>query len=533
VLEDRLRAIPFLRDLPSATIERAAARLRPVSVPRDELVFSAGDPADSLFLVERGWLEVTEPGTNRMLASLGPGSVVGELGILLDAPRAASVRAIGEAELWELRRADVEAIVADDPSLAVALSREIGRRLLAANRADGIAPRLVVLPAPGVARLATALVDAGVGVSVLELTPVPDLLPPAAERLGTEHAGTDGVMALATTPAEGRSVVLVSLPPDHDPVAETAARAAEFGVAEGGSLPRWVVDEIEPLRRLRGSTSDATLARTARWVSGRAIGLALSSGGSKTLAHMGVFKVLRAAGVPIDAVSGTSGGSVGAAIVARDIPDPEITTWIRQIAPAFRWLKLGPKMPPRDALFSGAGPLGLFRAWHGDRRIERCELPLYVIAADLASGAEVVLDRGSIADALRASMSIPGVLEPPRWHDRFLVDGGIVSPLPARVLRDAGIQWVVGSNVAGQESNLGTDVRPPHLVETMGRMLSTMERSLLSNQIALLDVHIRPIVRAANSFDFSNPDPLFAEGVRAAREQLPAVERLVEMAARA
>ena len=182
MLEDRLRAIPFLRDLPSATIERAAACLRPVSVPRDELVFSAGEPADSLFLVERGWLEVTEPGTSRTLASLGPGSVVGELGILLDAPRAASVRAIGEAELWELRRADVEAMVAEDPSLAVALSREIGRRLLAANRVDGVAPRLVVLPAPGVAALAGALVADGVGVSVLELAPLPDQLPPAVER---------------------------------------------------------------------------------------------------------------------------------------------------------------------------------------------------------------------------------------------------------------------------------------------------------------------------------------------------------------
>ena len=533
MLEDRLRAIPFLRDLPSTTIERAAACLRPVSVPRDELVFSAGDPADSLFLVERGWLEVTEPGTSRTLASLGPGSVVGELGILLDAPRAASVRAIGEAELWELRRADVEAIVAEDPSLAVALSREIGRRLLAANRVDGVAPRLVVLPAPGVASLARALVAEGIGVSVLELASLPDQLPPAVERLGSEHASADGVMTLATTPAEGRSVVLVALPPDRDPVAETATRAAEFGVAEGGALPRWVADEIEPLRRLRASTSDATLARTARWVSGRAIGLALSSGGSKTVAHMGVLEVLREAKLPIDAVSGTSGGSVGAAIVARDIPDSEIHRWIGQLSSSFRWVKLGPKVPPRDALFSGKGPMALFREWHGDRRIEQCGIPLYIIAADLATGAEVVLDRGSIADALRASMSIPGVLEPPRWHDRFLVDGGIVSPLPARVLRDAGIQWVIGSNVAGQESVLSSEARPPHIVETMGRMLSTMERSLLSNQIALLDVHIRPVVRAANSFDFSNPAPLFAEGVRAAREQLPAVERLVEMAARA
>jgi NTE family protein len=159
-------------------------------------------------------------------------------------------------------------------------------------------------------------------------------------------------------------------------------------------------------------------------------------------------------------------------------------------------------------------------------------IPLFVVAADLGSGAEVVIDRGLIADALRASMSIPGALEPRPWDGRFLVDGGVVSPLPSRVLRDAGFRWVIGSNVAGQDPEPTRAARPPSIVETMTRMSSMREREVLSDQVALLDVEIRPVVKASNSFDFSGADRFVDEGVRAAREQLPAVERLLEAAGR-
>ncbi len=536
MLEERLRAIPILRDLPGATLRKAASALEAVRCERGSLVFSAGDPADALYIVESGWIELSDPGTDHALASLGPGSVVGELGARTGAVRAANARAVSDTRLWRLGHDHVDRLVHDDPALAVVLSREIGRRLVAARSGEDLAPpRLVVVPSPGASSLTRALVHEGVdGIVVLELDgESAHDLPATAERLRDSKLDADAIVALGATPAEGRTIVVVALPAASTPVAEAAAGAADFGVALGGPLPAWVTGQLAPLRRLSSTTDEATLRRLARRVSGRAIAVALSSGGSKSVAHVGVIRVLREAGLTIDGVAGSSGGSVVAAAVARGVSDAELRQWVRELAPAFRFRRLGPKVPPRDALFKGTGPHTLFRAWHRGAEIGDCAIPLYVVAADLGSGTEVVIDRGAIADALRASMSIPGALEPRRWNGRFLVDGGVVSPLPSRVLRDAGFRWVIGSNVAGQDPAPTGETRPPSILETMSRMVSTREREVLSDQVALLDVEIRPVVTASNSFDFSAADRFVDEGVRAAREQLPAVERLIEIAAAA
>ena len=112
-----------------------------------------------------------------------------------------------------------------------------------------------------------------------------------------------------------------------------------------------------------------------------------------------------------------------------------------------------------------------------------------------------------------ASMSLPGVLEPPQRHGRFLVDGGIVSPLPrTRACATPGIQWVIGSNVAGQESILANEVRPPHLVETMGRMLS-IDGAVAVEQPDRAPRRAHPARGACcQQLRLLDPDPLFAEG---------------------
>ena len=375
------------------------------------------------------------------------------------------------------------------------------------------------------AALAGALVAIGIGhVGVLDLggdSHDGGELPEVVQQLPNTGLDADGVRVLLTSPTSG-SVVLVGVPSDATPAADAAAHLANFAVDLGGTLPSWAAAPVPPLRRLPALVRHLSLPRIARWVSGRAIGLALSSGGSKTVAHVGVVRVLRELGVEIDAVAGASGGSVVAAAVARGISDTELERWVEQLAPAFKWTKLGPKLPPREALFRGTGPHGLFRTWHGDTQIADCDLPLFVVAADLATGAEVCSTAARSPTRSRASMSIPGVAGAAAWNGRYLIDGGIVSPLPARILRDAGIGWVIGSDVAGQEPDGdGTRIVRRVCSRRWRRMVSTMERSLFSSQIALLDVHIRPVVHAANSFDFSNPDPILAEGVRAAREQLP------------
>lgn len=534
MLEDQLRAIPFLRDVDDATVRTVTGCLSPVRFVGGDTVFEAGDVADSLYLVEAGVLDVLEPSTGSVLTSLSRGSVVGELGVLLDEPRSAHVRAATEVQAWQLRREQLDRLIAADPALAVALGREVGRRLVATSRAVRCAPpRLVAVPAPGAVALAEALVAEGVEqVSILPLGAVEGTHPAGAEVL-TTGADVDAIVRLASTPAEvDDAVVVVALPPDASPAAEVATGAAEFGVSLQAPLPGWARARVPALRQVSPRPGAHAHARLARRVSGRAIALALSSGGSKTVAHVGVLRVLREAGVPIDAVAGSSGGSVVAAAVARQVPEEQILRWIGQLGPAFRFRQLGARIPPRRGLFSGRGPLEMFRSWHTGARIEDCPIPLYILAAELDSGEEVVLHRGAIAEAIRASASIPGVLEPCHVEGRSLVDGGIVAPLPARVLRDAGFRWVIGSNVAGQAPPEVAARKPPNIIETMARMVSTMEREVLSSQVHLLDVHIRPVVRAANSFDFGASEQFVAEGERAARAELPALEQLVASAGR-
>ena len=144
-----------------------------------------------------------------------------------------------------------------------------------------------------------------------------------------------------------------------------------------------------------------------------------------------------------------------------------------------------------------------------------------MVATDVSLGTEVVIHRGSLADAVRASMSIPGAMNPWPIGGRRCIDGAVVNPMPASVLRDAGIRLVIGSNVAGQELPSESD---PHLMQIMSRILNSMEREMIKAQLPLVDVLIRPAVGAAPSFDFSRIDEFVLEGERAARDALPEIK---------
>jgi NTE family protein len=130
-------------------------------------------------------------------------------------------------------------------------------------------------------------------------------------------------------------------------------------------------------------------------------------------------------------------------------------------------------------------------------------------------------------------MSLPVIMNPWPLGERLLIDGAVVNPLPARVLRDAGVGFVIGSNVAGQEApSPRGDRSPPNLLRVVLRMINSMERELIKGQAPLVDVMIRPRVYAETSFDFRSMLAFEAEGARAARQELPAIQRAVLGASR-
>jgi NTE family protein len=176
------------------------------------------------------------------------------------------------------------------------------------------------------------------------------------------------------------------------------------------------------------------------------IGLALSSGGAAGMAHVGVIEELLAAGIEIDCIAGTSAGAmVGAAWAAGHLEEFRATMCALT---GRRVLSLFDPTWPRTGLLEGRRPLELIRPHIGDT-IETLPRPFAAVATELSTGKEVVLRKGSVADAVRASAAVPGLLMPETVDGRVLVDGGLVNPIPVDVARSLGAEFVIAVSVLG------------------------------------------------------------------------------------
>lgn len=174
------------------------------------------------------------------------------------------------------------------------------------------------------------------------------------------------------------------------------------------------------------------------------IGLALGSGGARGWCHIGVLRELDALGIRPDVVAGSSMGAVvGAAYAAGKLD--ELEDWARS-------LTLRTILPLIDigiagaGIMGGAGVLTMLRGLDLPQTIEELSLPYIAVATELRHGREVWLRQGELATAVRASVSIPGLLRP-QYHDgRWLIDGGVVNPIPVSAARALGAEAVIAVN---------------------------------------------------------------------------------------
>lgn len=170
------------------------------------------------------------------------------------------------------------------------------------------------------------------------------------------------------------------------------------------------------------------------------IGLVLGSGSARGWAHLGVLKALQEAGVRPDIVCGSSVGALIAAVYAAKEID-RFTDWIlaldrRKIFQFmdFRW---------SGGMLKGDRLMKSMQHYFGRTTIEECQLPFAAVSTDLYTGAEVWLRRGPVVDAVRASIALPGLFTPVATQGRWLVDGGLVNPVPVSVARALGADVVI------------------------------------------------------------------------------------------
>ncbi|UXI68437.1 patatin-like phospholipase family protein [Tahibacter amnicola] len=475
-----LREAPLFQHLDEAELDQLEQVLEWSVLPGGATLFEEGDISDALYVLRSGSLGAfrvpRSGGVARLIGLIAAGESVGELGLIVDQPRSATVRALRDSELLRLSRAGFDALVQRQPRAMLQAARIAVERLLVRRTGEplSVARTFAVIPHdPGVditgfsRALQAALRDYG-SCSLLDAvtgaghTSAWYSAQEAQARFVLYQAGPtlDAWHELCVRQAD--ALIFVANAVDQ-PAAWTDPSCT--GAEEALHRPRHLVlwharGEIQLGRgaawlaqvkgaRLHHWCGPADVERIARLIAGRSLGLVLSGGGARGFAHIGVIKAVREAGLRIDSVGGTSIGAIIAAGVAAGWSDEEMLQRYRRAFVDGRPLK--DYTWPFLAMTTGRRVSRLLREAFGERHIEDLALPYFAVSANLTSGDAVTHRTGLLWYWLRASSAIPGVLPPVFHQGQVLVDGAVINNLPTDVMRDMAVGDVIGVDIGADD----------------------------------------------------------------------------------
>lgn len=276
------------------------------------------------------------------------------------------------------------------------------------------------------------------------------------------------------------------------------------------------------------------------------VGLVLSGGGAKGMAHVGVLKVLEELNIPIDYIAGTSMGAIIGGLYACGYTAHELDS----IICATNWSKLLKDVPDwQDLLYTNKNhyilqlpwnlkdeehgsaiiPFGLLQGQHisnllytltstsyRNKNFEELNIPFFCVATNLADGQLAYIDRGNMGLAMRASMSIPGVFSPVKTDSMLLVDGGVLNNFPVDILRNKKVvDLIIGVDVGFSYGNLN---RINNFTDVLEEIVFMGSKDLVLNNRELCDVYIKPSLGEFNSASFTGAASIIPRGEQAARD---------------
>jgi NTE family protein len=348
-------------------------------------------------------------------------------------------------------------------------------------------------------------------------------------------------------------------------VSETSAPYVEQAEAKVGRpvsyLMRWIpesdvvqaVDGTPYVIRQPMEPYSLVVRRMARELGNVLVGLALGTGGARGLAHIGVIRVLEREGIGIDVVAGSSMGSLIAAAWAVGKSADEMEEIAKQIRSKRTFLKLLDPMFPGAGVFRGIKVYNFLHSIVNGLTFADTLIPLKIVASDLNTLEEVVYEEGKLIDAIRASITIPGIFRPVVNDGHTLIDGGITDPVPVQVLTHAGVAKIIAVNTIPNTEEMKQRARNRHelstvsrkerrgvlhetgpLVETPTSIINIYMRSMHAMQSRMAeaacnnaDVVIRPVLGGGVWYDFYHPERYIRCGEEAAQAALPRLKELV------
>ncbi len=244
------------------------------------------------------------------------------------------------------------------------------------------------------------------------------------------------------------------------------------------------------------------------------LGVALSGGTAKSVAHIGVLKALEENDIRIDFLGGTSGGSIVAVLYAAGKSIREL----EELAEGLSWRDLASLTLPKLGLLSGNKIRKFIINEIGNIEFKDLKIPTVIVAADLTTGEEVLFKEGEVAVACQASSSIPEVYTPVDINGHAIVDGGLIEYLPIRALGGFGEMFRLGVNLGYERHE---HRKPRHLIEVVMQVTGFIahHNAIVSEKYA--DFVIRPELERFNPFALNRASDMINEGYRAATAAMP------------
>ncbi|MDQ7839088.1 MAG: cyclic nucleotide-binding domain-containing protein [Thermodesulfobacteriota bacterium] len=625
-----LPGVDFLAFLPEEELFHLAKRFKRLRARKGEVICRGGDPGDSLFIIKSGIVDVyvRKEGREDLIAQLHRGDFFGERAILTGEPRMATVKAALDVELFELKKADFEALLYKHPQVALHISRIISSRF---SKAGGLITPLVApcfysvigshaglgcstftaMLAVSVAREAGGKVlvidldeprgqvlhilggeqidcpdnrliedfspetranlrqswyKSPAGVTIFQLpqtsnrkfvTEIRSHLSSIMEVLKNNFAYvffdlhheintvskrvlrlSDCILFLIPTLVEDMADVPQQLRLIQDIIDSTSARIkigtshirGDTGLHRTEIKALLNLAEVPEIWQYKEEEKNRTaLRRLAREICKRRVGVALGAGGARGWTHLGVLKALEERGIPIDMIAGCSIGAfvaalygkTGSANAAIELALSYFSTTRQVRKNIYDYTLLG------GGVLKGNRILSVLEEMLEGADFLDLAIPVSIIAVDMATGQEVIMERGSVSKAVRASISSPGMFNPFNMNGQWLSDGALLNPLPVDVLVNKGADFLLASVVERRTGERWPENRGPSILGVLTRSFSIMFSHAARESINKSDIVIYPDVEGYKWGDFHLGKELIRRGEEACLQKIDEIEKLM------
>lgn len=569
----------FFPDISTSTLKDIAEKMNWQKLSAGERLFQQGDAGDSFYVLLSGRLKaIVNEGSpdEKVVGEILKGESVGEMSLITGEKRTASIRALRDSLLARLDKQDFEELAAKEPQVLMAASRQVIQRLT--HSIHQIAPQksyssIAIFPVGEVdgATFAQNLFNAAKNYAdVLKLDETlanQEVQTEADHDLGltnwlsekesqhemllyqsdgsdTEWTRTclrqaDKVLIIANAqdspqPSTWEEEILHQNPELHCELVLVHPADTAYPTGTAGFFEKRNVSQHYHLREAKHKD----FQRLARIITGKANALVLAGGGAKGFAHLGVFKALREANIPVDIVAGTSIGSIMAAGIAMDWAPEEVLAKSRQAFLVEKPLK--DYTLPMVSLLYGNKFQQTIKKYFQDIRIEDLWINFFCVSSNFSTSEPVLHQQGPLHKALAASASIPGVLPPIVDGNSLLIDGGAFNNFPVDIMRQLYNCNIIGVDLNAEKEyklnydripsgwrymiskflRLGKRYRIPGIATIMMKATILGSRQKQSEMKKEVDLFMQPPVEGYKMLDMKAFDPLVKTGYEYASEML-------------